>query len=138
MYGRIIERISCDDLGLVIPIAVAKTGGIVVHPGNGTAVFLHLANVADVPDIGDIVGGFITDPDGTLKKLNDNLKTLQGSMEKLMRELESGRLRAGGGRCVRPAGAADGRSDADDRRGAAAQRGQDPDRERSQADTGGL
>ena len=50
--------------------------------------------VLEDTDIGDIVGGFITDPDGTLKKLNDNLKTLQGSMEKLMRELESGRLRA--------------------------------------------
>ena len=49
--------------------------------------------VLEDTDIGDIVGGFITDPDGTLKKLNDNLKTLQGSMEKLMRELESGRLR---------------------------------------------
>ena len=50
--------------------------------------------VLEDTDIGDIVGGFITDPDGTLKKLNDNLKTLQGSMEKLMMELESGRLRA--------------------------------------------
>ena len=50
--------------------------------------------VLEDTDIGDIVGGFITDPDGTLKKLNDNLKTLQGSMENLMRELESGRLRA--------------------------------------------
>ena len=50
--------------------------------------------VLEDTDIGDIVGGFITDPDGTLKKLNDNLKTLQGSVEKLMRELESGRLRA--------------------------------------------
>ena len=50
--------------------------------------------VLEDTDIGDIVGGFITDPDGTLKKLNDNLKTLQGTMEKLMRELESGRLRA--------------------------------------------
>ena len=50
--------------------------------------------VLEDTDIGDIVGGFITDPEGTLKKLNDNLKTLQGSMEKLMRELESGRLRA--------------------------------------------
>ena len=50
--------------------------------------------VLEDTDIGDIVGGFITDPEGTLKKLNDNLKTLQGTMEKLMRELESGRLRA--------------------------------------------
>ena len=55
MYGRIIERISCNHLSFVVPIAVAETGGIVVHPGNGTAVFLHLANVADVPDIGDPV-----------------------------------------------------------------------------------
>ena len=43
-------------------------------------------------DIGDIVGGFITDPDGTLKQLNDLLDTLKSSIEKLMKELESGKL----------------------------------------------
>lgn len=50
--------------------------------------------VLEDTDIDDIVGGFITDPDGTLKKLNDDLKTLQGSMEKLMKALKSGHLRA--------------------------------------------
>ena len=50
--------------------------------------------VLEDTDIDDIVGGFITDPDGTLKKLNDDLKTLQGSMEKLMKALKSGYLRA--------------------------------------------
>ena len=50
--------------------------------------------VLEDTDIDDIVGGFITDPDGTLKKLSDDLKTLQGSMEKLMKALKSGHLRA--------------------------------------------
>ena len=43
-------------------------------------------------DIDDLVGGFITDPDGTLKQLNDGLDTLKSSIEKLMKELESGKL----------------------------------------------
>mgnify|MGYP004613627365 CR=1 FL=1 len=43
-------------------------------------------------DIDDMVGGFITDPDGTLKQLNDLLDTLKSSIEKLMKELESGKL----------------------------------------------
>ena len=43
-------------------------------------------------DIDDLVGGFITDPDGTLKQLNDLLDTLKNSIEKLMKELESGKL----------------------------------------------
>ena len=43
-------------------------------------------------DIDDLVGGFITDPDGTLKQLNDLLNTLKSSIEKLMKELESGKL----------------------------------------------
>lgn len=43
-------------------------------------------------DIDDLVGGFITDPDGTLKQLNDLLDTLKSSIEKLMKELESGKL----------------------------------------------
>lgn len=43
-------------------------------------------------DIDDLVGGFITDPDGTLKQLNDLLETLKSSIEKLMKELESGKL----------------------------------------------
>ena len=50
--------------------------------------------VLEDTDIDDIVGGFITDPGGTLKKLSDDLKTLQGSMEKLMKALKSGHLRA--------------------------------------------
>ena len=43
-------------------------------------------------DIDDMVGGFITDPDGTLKQLKDGLDTLKSSIEKLMKELESGKL----------------------------------------------
>ena len=43
-------------------------------------------------DIDDLVGGFITDPDGTLKQLKDGLDTLKNSIEKLMKELESGEL----------------------------------------------
>ena len=43
-------------------------------------------------DIDDLVGGFITDPDGTLKQLNDLLDTLKSNIEKLMKELESGKL----------------------------------------------
>lgn len=43
-------------------------------------------------DIDDLVGGFITDPDGTLKQLNDLLDTLKSSIEKLMKKLESGKL----------------------------------------------
>ena len=43
-------------------------------------------------DIDDLVGGFITDPDGTLKQLNDLLDTLKSSIEKLMKELEGGKL----------------------------------------------
>lgn len=43
-------------------------------------------------DIDDLVGGFITDPEGTLKQLNDGLDTLKSSIEKLMKELESGKL----------------------------------------------
>ena len=43
-------------------------------------------------DIDDLVGGFITDPEGTLKQLKDGLDTLKSSIEKLMKELESGKL----------------------------------------------
>ena len=43
-------------------------------------------------DIDDLVGGFITDPDGTLKQLNDLLDTLKSSIQKLMKGLESGKL----------------------------------------------
>ena len=43
-------------------------------------------------DIDDLMGGFITDPDGTLKQLNDLLDTLKSSIEKLMKGLESGKL----------------------------------------------
>ena len=43
-------------------------------------------------DIDDLVGGFITDPEGTLKQLKDGLDTLKSSTEKLMKELESGKL----------------------------------------------
>ena len=43
-------------------------------------------------DIDDLVGGFITDPEGTLKQLKDGLDTLKSSIEKLMKELEGGKL----------------------------------------------
>ena len=43
-------------------------------------------------DIDDLVGGFITDPEGTLKQLKDGLDTLKSSTEKLMKELENGKL----------------------------------------------
>ena len=45
-------------------------------------------------DIDDLVGGFITDPEGTLKQLKDGLDTLKSSIEKLMKDLESGKLKA--------------------------------------------
>ena len=45
-------------------------------------------------DIDDLVGGFITDPEGTLKQLKDGLDTLKSSIEKLMKELENGKLKA--------------------------------------------
>ena len=60
-------------------------------------VYDHLKDIYGVledTDIGDIAGGIITDPDGTLKKLQKNLETLQKSLRRLMKELESGRLRA--------------------------------------------
>ena len=60
-------------------------------------VYDHLKDIYGVledTDIGDIVGGIITDPDGTLKELQKNLETLQKSLRRLMKDLESGRLRA--------------------------------------------
>ena len=60
-------------------------------------VYDHLKDIYGVledTDIGDIAGGIITDPDGTLKKLQKNLETLQKSLRRLMKDLESGRLRA--------------------------------------------
>ena len=50
--------------------------------------------VLEDTDIGDIAGGIITDPDGTLEELQKNLDALRESFGKLMEELESGRLRA--------------------------------------------
>mgnify|MGYP004458824105 FL=1 len=50
--------------------------------------------VLEDTDIDGIVGGIITDPDGTLKELQKDLETLQESFRRLMKELESGRLRA--------------------------------------------
>ena len=60
-------------------------------------VYDHLKDIYGVledTDIGDIAGGIITDPDGTLKELQKNLETLQKSLRRLMKDLESGRLRA--------------------------------------------
>ena len=45
-------------------------------------------------DIGDILGGIITDPDGSLEKLEQSLKALRGQIEKLLDDLESGKLKA--------------------------------------------
>ena len=45
-------------------------------------------------DIGDILGGIITDPDGSLEKLEQSLKALREQIEKLMDDLESGKLKA--------------------------------------------
>lgn len=50
--------------------------------------------VLEDTDIDGIAGGIITDPDGTLKELQTDLETLQESFRRLMKELESGRLRA--------------------------------------------
>ncbi len=50
--------------------------------------------VLEDTDIDGIAGGIITDPDGTLKELQKDLETLQESFRRLMKELESGRLRA--------------------------------------------
>ena len=71
---------------------VAGTAGNVIDE-----VYDHLKDIYGVledTDIGDIAGGIITDPDGTLKKLQKNLETLQKSLRRLMKDLESGRLRA--------------------------------------------
>lgn len=50
--------------------------------------------VLEDTDIDGIAGGIITDPDGSLKELQKDLETLQESFRRLMKELESGRLRA--------------------------------------------
>ena len=60
-------------------------------------VYDRLKDIYDVledTDIDGIAGGIITDPDGTLKELQKDLETLQESFRRLMKELESGRLRA--------------------------------------------
>ena len=48
MNSGIIECVSGDYFIFVITIAVAEAGSIVVHPWNGTAVFFHLTDVADI------------------------------------------------------------------------------------------
>ena len=42
----------------------------------------------------DLMGGFITDPEGTLKQLNDLLNTLKSRIGELMKKLKDGSLRA--------------------------------------------
>ena len=45
-------------------------------------------------DTDDLMGGFITDPEGTLKQLNDLLNTLKRRIGELMKKLKDGSLRA--------------------------------------------
>ena len=45
-------------------------------------------------DIGDILGDIITDPDGSLKKLQQSLESLRKQTKKMLDDLESGRLKA--------------------------------------------
>src|SRR3712207_1117486 len=52
VHTRIIERVSADDLGLIIGIAVAEARGVIVHPRNLPAVFFHSPDVTDVFQIG--------------------------------------------------------------------------------------
>ena len=76
----------------------AAADGVAGAAGNVIdEVYDHLKDIYGVledTDIGDIAGGIITDPDGTLKELQKNLETLQKSLRRLMKDLESGRLRA--------------------------------------------
>ena len=51
VYRWIIERITGNDLGFIITIAVTETGSVIIHPWYGTTEFSHLANVADVQNI---------------------------------------------------------------------------------------
>lgn len=45
-------------------------------------------------DIGDILGDIITDPDGSLKKLQQSLESLREQTKKMLDDLESGKLKA--------------------------------------------
>ncbi len=45
-------------------------------------------------DTDDLMGGFITDPEGTLKQLNDLLNTLKSRIGELTKKLKDGSLRA--------------------------------------------
>ena len=45
-------------------------------------------------DTDDLMGGFISDPEGTLKQLNDLLNTLKSRIGELMKKLKDGSLRA--------------------------------------------
>lgn len=45
-------------------------------------------------DIGDILGDIITDPDGSLEKLEQSLKSLREQTKKMLDDLESGKLKA--------------------------------------------
>ena len=45
-------------------------------------------------DIGDILGDIITDPEGSLEKLQQSLESLREQTKKLLDDLESGRLKA--------------------------------------------
>ena len=45
-------------------------------------------------DIGDILGDIITDPEGSLKKLQQSLESLREQTKKMLDDLESGKLKA--------------------------------------------
>ena len=45
-------------------------------------------------DIGDILGDIITDPDGSLEKLQQSLESLREQTKKMLDDLESGKLKA--------------------------------------------
>ena len=45
-------------------------------------------------DIGDILGDIITDPEGSLEKLQQSLKSLREQTKKMLDDLESGKLKA--------------------------------------------
>ena len=45
-------------------------------------------------DIGDILGDIITDPEGSLEKLEQSLKSLREQTKKMLDDLESGKLKA--------------------------------------------
>ena len=76
----------------------AAADGIVTAPGKAAdEVYEKLKELYDkLKGLGtdDLMGGFITDPEGTLKQLNDLLNTLKSRIGELMKRLKDGSLRA--------------------------------------------